>query len=118
MPNGGDANWSRVCRAMDGFRLRYGRWPTRVQLFPGVFEELQDHILTPAGFAFVMSIVALIPEEGAAMIAEDGTGAEFCYGQEEFPQGTPDPPAFAWFGQAILREDVLGLRGAGIKVVE
>jgi hypothetical protein len=60
MPNGDDATWVRVCASIDGFRTRYGRWPTRVRLFAGALENLRDHVLTPAGFEVVLGIVQLV----------------------------------------------------------
>ena len=34
MPNGADKNFVRLCAALNGFRLRYGKWPTRVVIYP------------------------------------------------------------------------------------
>ncbi len=83
MPNGGDKNWVRVCAAIDGFRIRFGRWPKRVRVMPISYADLVGHVLTPVGFALVSSFVQLVSEDDAAMIAEDGTGAEFNYGVGE-----------------------------------
>ena len=74
MPNGEDKNWVRFCAAVDGFRSDFGRWPVLVRLFPGALEDIRDHILTPEGFAQVAARVQLVPDDGAPMIAEDGTG--------------------------------------------
>jgi hypothetical protein len=52
--------------------------------------------------------VELVPEEDAEMIAEDGTGAEYNYGQQGFPEGEPEPPTREWFGEAVLRPDLGG----------
>ena len=43
------------------------------------------HVLTPIRFALVSSYVELVPEDEAAMIADDGTGAEYNYGEQGFP---------------------------------
>jgi hypothetical protein len=106
VPNGDDANWIRVCAAIDGFRSRYGRWPARVRLFPGSLEDIRDHILTPPGFAVVSSILELVADEHAPMIAEGAEGESYNYGQEGFPSPRPEEPALEWFGQAILRPDL------------
>ena len=106
MPNGGDKNWVRLCAAIDGFRVRYGRWPKRVRVMPVSFDDLVGHVLTPTGFALVSSYVELVPEDEAAMIAEDGTGAEYNYGQQGFPEAEADPPTRDWFGEAVLRPDL------------
>lgn len=106
MPNGSDKNWARVCRTIDGFRVRYGRWPKRLRLFPLAFVDLASHVLTPLGFALVSSVVELVPEEDVTLIAEDGTGAEFTYGQDESPEGEASPLTREWFGFAVLRHDL------------
>ena len=106
MPNGGDKNWVRVCAAIDGFRGRYGHWPKRVRMMPGSFDDLVAHVLTPIGLALVSSYVELVPEEGAAMIADDGAGAEYNYGQEGFPNRDVEPSTRSWFGAALLRPDL------------
>lgn len=106
MANGGDKNWVRVCAAIDGFRIRYGCWPKRVRVMPVSYVDLVSHVLTPLGYALVSSLVQLVPEEEAAMIADDDSGAEFNYGQEGFPDGEADPSTREWFGGAILQPDL------------
>lgn len=103
--NGYDNNWVRVCSAIDGFRARFGRWPKRVRLMPIAFTNLVCDILTPIGYAVVSSVVELVPEDGAEMIADDGTGAEHSYGRDGHAAGECDPPSRAWFGRAILQPD-------------
>jgi hypothetical protein len=107
MPNGHGTNWVRVCAAIDGFRVRYGRWPKRVLLMPIAFVDLASDVLTPLGFALVSSVVELVPEEDAEMIAEDDSDAEYNYGHDGFPEGECDPPTRDWFGQAILGPDLV-----------
>lgn len=106
MPNGDDKNWVRVCAAIDGFRVRHGRWPKRVRIMPESFVDLVGHVLSPLGFALVSSVVELVPEDEAAMIADDGTGAEYNYGNEGFTDQEADPPTHVWFGEAVLRSDL------------
>src|SRR5438034_169908 len=106
MPNGGDKNWVRVCAAIDGFRVRYGRWPKRVRVMPASYVDLVSYVLTPLGYALVSAFVKLVPEEEAAMIADDESGAQFNYGKEGFPRSNPDPPTREWFGEAILQPDL------------
>ena len=106
MPNGDDATWVRVCAAIDGFRARYGRWPTRVRLFPAALEGLRDHVLTPQGFAVVVSVIELAPDEAAPMIAEGAAGESYNYGREGFVSPRPEETTRDWFGQAILLPDL------------
>jgi len=95
VPNGHDKNWIRVCAAIDGFRVRHGRWPTRVRLFPVALAELRDHLFTPADFAKINSKIALVADD-APMVAEDDTGATYNYGKEGFSKQKPDVSAAEW----------------------
>jgi hypothetical protein len=106
VPNGHDANWVRVCAAIDGFRGRYGRWLARVRLFSVALEAIHNHILTPEGFAVVASVVELVADDAAPMIAEGAEGESYNYGREGFPNPKPDEPTREWFGQAVLQPDL------------
>jgi hypothetical protein len=97
MPNGHDRNWIRLCGAIDGFRARYGRWPTRVRVFPAALIDLRDFLFAPDDFARITAKVALIADE-APMIAEDDSGAKYNYGEEGFPRERPTPSAADWLG--------------------
>lgn len=101
MPNGDDADWIRVCAAIDGFRVRYGRWPARVRLFPDALDGLREHVLTPEGFAVLVSVIELVPDASAPVVAEGAEGESYSYGREGFPP-RPEEPALEWFGQAVL----------------
>lgn len=105
MPNGDDASWVRRCAAIDGFRVRYGHWPARVRMHPAALEALREHVLSPAGFEVVLSVVELVADESAPMIAEGGEGESYNYGKDGFPSQL-DEPAREWFGQAILSPDL------------
>jgi cold shock CspA family protein len=102
MPNGYDKNWLRVCAAIDGFRARHGRWPTRVRAFRSSLYDfyllftLEDRIK-------IASKITLVADD-VPMIAEDDSGAEYNYGQEGFPQFPPDFRAADWLGVSPLHE--------------
>lgn len=110
MANGDDKNWIRICVAVDGFRVRYGRWPTGVRLPPTYFENVVGHVLSPQGFAFVSNFLAIISDdelsERAAIIAIGESGSEFCYGEEANSNGPPEPLAYDFFGPAVLRDQL------------
>ncbi len=53
MPNGDDANWVRLCAAVNGFRSRYLLWPTKIRLLPGCLEDLRGHLFSTEAFAKV-----------------------------------------------------------------
>lgn len=97
MPNGHDKNWIRLCAAINGFRSRYSRWPTRVRIHPLSLADLRDHLFAPSEFAQITSRVELVAD-GASMIAEDDTGASYDYGREGFPPEGAEPTAEEWLG--------------------
>jgi|SRR5579862_4521876 len=98
MPNGHDKNWIRLCGAIDGFRVRYGRWPDRVRMFPICLDDIRNCLFTPADLAAIVAKVKLIADDGAETIAEDDTGASYNYGKEGFPTNRPKPGAAEWLG--------------------
>ena len=74
MPNGGD--WVRFCAAIDGFRARYGRWPTRVAMWPGFIDALH-YSIGPDGLRAVEQKLKLLEhpdEQGLAAEDDEGTG--------------------------------------------
>ena len=78
--------------------MRYGRWPSRVRLFPDALADLRSRLFTADDFAKITAKVSLVAEEAAGMIAEDDTGASYNYGQEGFPEQTPRLRAAEWLG--------------------
>ena len=97
MPNGHAKNWIRLCGAIDGFRLRYDRWPTRVRIFPASLADIRDHLFTPDDYAQILAKVALVADE-AATVAEDDQGGSYSYGQEGSPSERPTLRAAEWLG--------------------
>lgn len=97
MPNGYDRLFIRLCRAIDGFKVRYNRWPTRVRVLPASLGYLRD-LFTSDDFAQITAKVALLPDEAAGIIAEDDAGASYDYGRESFTGKLPSPCAAEWLG--------------------
>ena len=97
MPNGHDANWVRFCGAVEGFRVRYGHWPTRVRVSTGILADFREKLFTPDDYARIGAKVALIPRD-AGIIAEDDSGATYSYWRDGFPKKCPSPSAEEWFG--------------------
>ena len=97
MPNGADKNWVRLCAALDGFYMRYGRWPTRVRVFPAAHADLREQLLSPEALAILESKLQLVADE-ASMLAEDDEGRAYDYGKEGFPPQRPHPRAAEWLG--------------------
>lgn len=97
MPNGSDRDWVRFCGAVDGFRHRYGVWPTRVKMESGYLDALQ-YILGDEGLRTVQEHLALEPRRGAHFVAEDDRGRSYDYSAEGFPPERPSPSAQEWLG--------------------
>jgi len=102
MPNGADRNWVRLCAAIDGFRSRYGKWPSRIRLFPGCNEDLKK-ILGPKSYSILADNVELIPDD-APIVAEDDDGHQYSYGKDGFPEKPPDIHTEEWLGIQSLPE--------------
>ena len=80
MPNGHDKNFVRLCLAIEGFHDRYGHWPTRVRLSPGVLDNLRS-IFSADDFEKLSSKIELAAG-GTGMVAEDDAGGNYSYGEE------------------------------------
>ena len=91
MPNGIDKNWYRMCAAINAFRVRYGSWPTKIRLPEGAIE----HLFTEETFARLDGKLVFV-YDGSPFIAEDDSGRTYNYGQEGFPDETPDIPTHEW----------------------
>lgn len=110
MPNGSDKNWMRICFAVNGFRSRHGRWPKEVRISPTLFEDVVGHVLTPAGFALISNVFAIVSDrdlsEKVAIVAVGEFHDEFRYGEESGDLQDPEPSTFDYFGIAVLRGDL------------
>lgn len=80
MPNGESKNWIRLLITLNGFRNRYGHWPTAISIEPHFFEELQDK-LTPADFKKLQSKLKLIQDDINPFQCHDEMGNQFNYGE-------------------------------------
>lgn len=90
-------NWVRLCAAIDGFYVRYGRWPTRVRIHPISLDDIRDSIFTPEDFAKIKAKIVLVNDD-APMLAEDDSGGSYDYSSEGFPTERPKPSAVEWLG--------------------
>jgi hypothetical protein len=86
-------NLVRVLQALDGFKGRFGYWPSEVHLCRAAITSLQDYHLTAEGFARLSAFVNLVPVEDIVMIARGPDGSVFNYGEEGFDG--PKPPLSA-----------------------
>jgi hypothetical protein len=98
MVNGYDRNWVRACAAIEGFRVRYGKWPSRLRLFPVALEDLRDNVFSEESFGILCQRLDLVPAEHAAMVAEDEDGNSYSYGTEGMPNDELQARASEWLG--------------------
>jgi len=75
MPNGIDKNWYRMCSAINGFRLRFHKWPTRIHL-P---EDTIAPLFTEESFAKLEEKIIFI-YDGSPFVAKDNLGISYNYG--------------------------------------
>lgn len=81
---------------MDGFRLRYGRWPTRYRAPSLIMNDLRI-LFTERDFLTLTSKIKLLVDDGR-LVAEDDDGGMYSYCDEGFPDHHPQPNAEDWFG--------------------
>ncbi len=107
MPNGNDKDWYRLLAAVDGFRVRHDRWPTRVRVLPSALDAFQNHLFSPEAFTRLSKKLSVVAD-GSPMIAEDDEGRSYSYGAEGGPADAPDPRASDWLGVEPDRMDPHG----------
>jgi hypothetical protein len=104
MPKDHDRDWVRFCLAVEGFRAKYGAWPTRMRLDPGYIEEFRRSLLSPADFEKLQARIELIAESEAPFIAEDQHGRTYSSGTEALQRERDDIDAQEWLGIEALPE--------------
>lgn len=99
MPNGYDRNWVRLRAAIEGFRARYGKWPTHARLDPGYVVNLREHVFSEAAWSEIEAALEIIEvDDGLEVTGEEGE--RYSYRDEGFPEGAPDRRAEEWLGVA------------------
>ncbi len=91
MPNGIDKNWYRMCAAINGFRARYGDWPSRIRTPRNAI----THLFLESTLERINSQVEII-DDGSPFIAEDDLGRSYNYAEEGFTEEPPDIDAHEW----------------------
>lgn len=95
MPNGIERNWIRFLKVIEGFRVRFGCWPTRLTLPPYIIDYLPK-FLTQEEFSKIEEKLELIPDD-RLIIAEDNEGRRHDFMKEGFPSH-PDVNPSQWLG--------------------
>lgn len=92
MANGSEPrDIERACFTIDGFRARFGHWPTLLR--PGDCERLTSR-------------VSLIADEEAGIRVEDDAGNQFSYAGCEIDDLTDGPPTIIWLRDGPAKTDL------------
>jgi hypothetical protein len=94
MPNGESKNWIRFCAAIEGFRSRYGKWPSTVKVLDFFPDEL-ERVLSEADHAKLLSKINVIGDD-SPFVAIDESGNSYDYGHEGFSEKESDIQASDW----------------------
>ena len=98
MPNGEGKNWARLFVAMNGFRAKYGRWPTRVRI---PTQEISDiaHYGYPEDSLDKLVEKVEVMIGGEYIAAEDDEGGICSYSwSDKRPKNKPDVNVREWLG--------------------
>jgi hypothetical protein len=93
---------ARVLETLNGFKDKYGHWPTTIHLSPTALEALRSHHLTPCGFQTLQSKLDLIVGENEVLMAEDKAGLAFEYAKEGWSGKRPPKGADEWLWEIKL----------------
>lgn len=73
---------ARLLETLNGFKEKYGHWPTRMHLPAPAVEALRGSHLTPLGFQLLKARLQLVDGRGDKLLAEDDAGLGFDYSKE------------------------------------
>lgn len=73
----------RILETVNGFRRRYGTWPTVLKMDRGMAEALKEHTLTSAGWIMLETKMKIILIDQGTLLAEGG-GQQFEYDATHF----------------------------------
>lgn len=96
MANGEDKNFIRMMAAINGFRVKYNKWPTHIRTYPGIIEDIENYVLGPESFKLLTNKLKLIKDNDYMMLAEDTEGNKYDYESNGFPEKEPDIQAYIW----------------------
>ena len=75
----------RIRQAVDGYRSRYGKWPTRVLMDGDMADAIKQHTLTDMGWAMLVSKLEVVRIPEGRVIVEGESGDRFEYGESYEP---------------------------------
>lgn len=85
----------RILITINGFRRRYGSWPTILQVDAVMADALQRETLTPRGWQAIVAKLQIQDAKGT-VIAEDENGQVYEYGSESNNPASQDSSADYW----------------------
>jgi hypothetical protein len=97
---GGDL--ARMLETLNGFKDKYGHWPTKLRLSSGVLELLREKHLTAIGFRDLESKLQLITCKDERLTAEDDAGLAFNYAKDGWYGKRPARGADEWLWQTKI----------------
>lgn len=89
----------RFIEAINGFKTRYGYWPTRLEAAAATIAAVATENLTPLGFFLMQSKIDLVVGQDGCLVAK-GRGEDiFDYGRDGWQsEGRHEHDARAWLG--------------------
>lgn len=75
----GLASGRRILSTINGFRRKYGEWPSRLLMDKGMADAIKAEILTPLGWALLASKLELVRIEEGTLFAENSKKQIFEY---------------------------------------
>jgi hypothetical protein len=93
---------ARTLETLNGFKDKYGHWPTILRLNSSACEALRDKHLTSKGFEVLQSRLHLIVSETEKLMAEDPAGLTFDYVKEGWTGKSPPSAADEWLWNVKL----------------
>lgn len=89
----------RVIEALNGFRSKFGYWPSSLEMEAEAIAHVATELLTPFGFFLLQSRVQIINAHEQKVVAKGHPGDEFDYGEEGWrSDGKHEHDARAWLG--------------------
>lgn len=100
MPNGADRNFVRFLRCIAGFKMLFGKWPTKILLDPDVINEIKK-VMDAHDFAKIQENIELVQDDGSIgdypYIAEDDDGNSY-----DLHGAQPTETANLKFGEEVV----------------
>lgn len=95
--NSHGGNLVRTMQALDGFKAKYGYWPTELYLSSETIGTLKKH-LTIDGYRHLSNFVTIVTTEAEGIVAKGHGADEFDYSREGWSEKQPEVSAAVLLG--------------------